>query len=441
MRTEHALAIVRGQLRRSPTDALEAAVVLEASAGITSERALGLGRAAVKASRVSARERGRLPAVVYRLVDSPDTATARLVALLAFIALLAALGASTVSAWRAAMVVGFALQGLLFRRYLTGEVRLGIIRRYPVGLVACVVAAAGFATILSRGHTMAAALLAIWIGGIVIAERGWTPVYVSVAAIIVLARIFTAFNHPEVITITVCATVCAVAALTIVAVATTAPSNLRPCSWSRAMFSIVAAAGFGLMIWLLPPNWAFNTVRFAPRERYALYYAAIPLLMALIGSTWAASHLNELWKFAPRVFSQTALDDNAADTARGIAHDVFGGAAVRLAFAWVVALIVILSLSVSKGFRPELKNALELVMLLFAITTLAVEVALLDSFQYPTAALTAVVVAVGTTLALNPIWSRAVAIALGSIVGIVLASLLLARQVRRSPLIFVTHLG
>ena len=359
MRTEHALAIVRGQLRRLPADALEAAVVLEATAGLTPERALDLGRAAVKASRAS-RVRGHLPAVVHRLVESADDrVAARLVALLAFVALLAALGSSTVNAWRAAMVVGFALQGLLFRRYLTGEDRLGIVRRYPLGILGCIAAAAGLATVLSRGHTpAAAALLVIWIGGILIAERGWTPVYVGIASIIVLARLLKLFNHHHVVATTMWAAVCAVAVLAVVAVATTAPSILRPCTWSRAMFSTVTAAGFGLLIWLLPPNWAFNTVQFAPKERYALYYAAIPLIMALIGSTWAASHLNELWHFGPRVFSQTDLNENAADAARGIAHDVFGGDAVRLAIAWVVALIVILSLSLSKGFRPELKNAL-----------------------------------------------------------------------------------
>ena len=85
-------------------------------------------------------------------------------------------------------------------------------------------------------------------------------------------------------------------------------------------------------------------------------------------------------------------------------------------------------------------DALELMMLLFAITTLAVETALLDTFHHPAAAFVAVGVAVGTTLALTPFWSRSVVIAVGTIVGIVFASWLLARQLRRSPLIFVTHL-
>ncbi len=430
MRTEHALAIVRGQLRRVPADALEAAVVLEASAGIAPERALDLGRVTVKASRASSRDRGLLPAVIHRLSDrTNDTVTARLVALLAFIAMLASLGAGAVSAWRAAMVVGFALQGLLFRRYMTGQDRLGIVRRYPVGILACILAAATFAAVLSKDHMLAASLLAIWISGILIAERGWTRVYVGLAAIIVTARIFHQFSH---VSIDRAATIalCAAAVLVILAVATTAPSNLRPCSWPRGIFSTVVAGGFGMLIWLLPVRWA----HLSPSV------AAVPLVLALIGSTWAAGHLNDLWHFAPRVFAETELNANASDTARGVAVEVLGGAAVRLSGTWVAALIVILTLSVFASLRPDLVDALELMMLLFAITTLAVETALLDTFQHPAAAFIAVALAVGTTLAIMPFWSRSVVIAVGTIVGIVLATSLLARQLRRSPLIFVTHL-
>jgi hypothetical protein len=431
MRTEHALAIVRGQLRRVPADALEAAVVLEASAGIAPERALDLGRATVKAARMSSRDRGGLPAVIHRLSDrSNDTVTTRLVALLAFIALLASLGASAVGAWRAAMVVGFALQGLLFRRYLTGQDRLGIIRRYPLGILASTVAAATFAAVLSKDHLLAAALLAIWIGGILVAERGWTRVYVGLAAVIVVARLFHILGFHLSADHAAAVAVGAVAALVILAVATSAPSNLRPCSWPRGIFSTVVAGGFGLMIWLLPVRWS----HLSPSV------AAVPLVLALIGSTWAASHLNDLWHFAPRIFAETELNANASDTARGVAREILGGAAVRLSGTWVAALIVILTLAVFASLRPGLVDALELMMLLFAITTLAVETALLDTFQHPAAAFIAVSVAVGTTLALTPFWSRSVVIAVGTIVGIVFASTLLARQLRRSPLIFVTHL-
>jgi hypothetical protein len=428
MRTEHALAIVRGQLRRVPSDALEAAVVLEASAGITPERALDLGKATVKAGRVHTRDRGRLPAAVYQMVDSTDdTVTARLVALLAFIALLASLGAHAVSAWRVAMVVGFALQGLLFRRYITGQDRLGIVRRYPIGILASLAVAAAFATVLSHDELLAAALMAIWIGGILIAERGWTRIYVGLAAMVVIARIFDRLSPDGAATFAVAA----VSVLVILAVITTAPSNLRPCSWPRGLFSAVVAGGFGLLIWLLPTTWA----HLAPSV------AAIPLVLALVGSTWAAGHLNGLWHYAPRVFARTELNENAPDTARGVVREVFGGAAVRLSGTWVAALIVILSLSVFPSLRPDLIDALELMMLLFLITTLAVQTALLDTFQHPAAAIIAVALAVGTTLALTPFYSQTVVIAVGATLGIVLATTLLARQIRRSPLIFVTHLA
>ena len=157
MRTEHALAIVRGQLRRVPADALEAAVVLEASAGIAPDRALDLGRATVKAARHGSRDRGLLPSAVHRITNTNDeTVTARLIALLAFIALLASLGTHAITAWRAAMVVGFALQGLLFRRYVTGQDRLGIVRRYPMGALGVVVVAAACATVLAGDQLLAA---------------------------------------------------------------------------------------------------------------------------------------------------------------------------------------------------------------------------------------------------------------------------------------------
>jgi hypothetical protein len=431
MRTEHALAIVRGQLRRVPADALEAAVVLEASAGIAPERALDLGRATVKASRAASRDRGRLPAVVYRLSDrTNDTVSARLVALLAFIVMLASLGGAAVGSWRAAMVVGFALQGLLFRRYLTGQDRLGIIRRYPLGILGCTLVAATFAAVLSTDHLLAGALLTIWIGGILVAERGWTRVYVGLAAVIVASRLVPISALHLSADGAASVAVGAVAVLVLGAVLMSAPSNLRPCSWPRGIFSTVVAGGFGLLIWLLPVHWS----HLSPSV------AAVPLVLALIGSTWAASHLNDLWHYAPRVFGETELNENASEAARGVARDVLGGAAVRLSGTWVAALIVILTLAVFASLRPGLVDALELMMLLFAITTLAVETALLDTFHHPAAAFVAVGVAVGTTLALTPFWSRSVVIAVGTIVGIVLASSLLARQLRRSPLIFVTHL-
>jgi len=427
MRTEHALAIVRGQLRRVPADALEAAVVLEASAGIAPDRALDLGRATVKAARHGSRDRGLLPSVTQLMATAKDeTVTARLVALLAFIALLASLGAGAITAWRAAMVVGFALQGLLFRRYVTGQDRLGIVRRDPMGALGVVVVAAACATVLAGDHLLAAALLAIWIGGIAIAERGWVRVYIALAAVLAAARL----SHEVSLTNVAIAGVIATAALVVAAVLTTTPSDLRSCSWSRAFFSSIVASGFGLLIWLLPTTWT----NLSPRV------AAVPLVLALVGSTWAASHLNGLWHFAPRVFSETELNENAADTARGVVHEVFGGAAVRLCGTWVAALIVILGLTVFASLRPGVTDALELMMLLFAITTLAVETALLDTFQHPAAALIAVLVAVGTTVALTPIGSRTVVIAIGTIVGIVFASTLLARQLRRAPLLFVTHL-
>jgi len=402
--------------------------VLEASAGIAPERALDLGRATVKAARHSTRDRGLLPATMQLLSNSEDdTVTARLVALLAFIGLLASLGVGAVGAWRAAMVVGFALQGLLFRRYVTGQDRLGIVRRYPLGALSCVVVAACCATVIAGDKMLAASLMAIWIGGIAVAERGWTRVYVGLAAVLAVARL----SHHLSLTDTALVGVVATAALVIAAVLTTTPSNLRPCSWSRGIFSAIVAGGFGMLIWLLPHTWA----NLSPTV------AAIPLVLALIGSTWAASHLNGLWHFAPRVFSETELNENAPDTARGVVHEVFGGAAVRLCGTWVAALIVILGLTVFASLRPGVTDALELMMLLFAITTLAVETALLDTFQHPAAAFTAVVVAVGTTLALTPFASRSVVIAIGTIAGILFASTLLARQLHRAPLLFVTHLA
>ncbi|MGO9872321.1 MAG: hypothetical protein ACLPVY_00860 [Acidimicrobiia bacterium] len=428
MQSEHALAIVRAQLRRMPADALEAAVVLEASAGIPSDRALDLGRATVKVSRRAARGRGLFPAAAHRLAQSEnDTVTERLVALLAFIGLLASLAAGAVSAWRAAMVVGFALQGLLFRRYITGQDRLGIIRRYPLGVAASVGAAATFAAVLDHNQMLAAALLVTWIGGIMVAERGWTSIYLALAAVVAIARLSGA------VTTDLAAALAAstVVGLVVAAVATTAPSDLRPCSWPRGLFSAIVAGGFGLLIWLLPVTW----------EHLSPRVAAIPLVLALIGSTWAAGHLNELWDYAPRVFAETELHEDAAYTARAVMQQVFGGAAVRLCGTWVAALIVILSLSLFASFRPDLVDALELMMLLFAITALAVEAALLDTFQHPAAAFFAVSLAVVTTLTLDPLASRSIVIAIGTMVGIMFATSCLAWQLWRAPLVFVAQLA
>ena len=129
------------------------------------------------------------------------------------------------------------------------------------------------------------------------------------------------------------------------------------------------------------------------------------------------------------------------DVVRGVYRNVLGGAAGRLFGMWGLALVAILVLGASTSLRPELVDVLELLMLVFGITTLGVETALLDTFHKPAAALTAVGAAVGTVLVLDPYWSRPVVIAAGTVIGIVLASALLARQVRHSPLIFITPLA
>ena len=411
MRTEHALAIVRGQLRRMPADALEAAVVLEASAGIAPDRALDLGKATVKASRHSRRA---------SVGSSPPPCTGSRIA---------AKRPSPRASWRSwrsspsshrserppwarggrRWSSASRLQGLLFRRYFTGQARLGIIRRYPIGVIACVAAAAAFATILAddharrgpdgdldRRHHGRRARVDAGLRRVRGRDRRRPPL--RDARHERSRRSSASF---------------AILVLVLVAVLTTTPSNLRPCSWVRAMFSTVLAAGFGVLIWLLPMQWA----HLSPSV------AAVPLVLALVGSTWAASHLNGLWHFVPQVFSETELTDNAAETARGVVHEVFGGAAVRLCGTWVAALIVILALTVFASLRPGVTDALELMMLLFAITTLAVETALLDTLPAPRRRPSSpIALAVGTTFALAPWASRTVVIAVGTILGILFAT-------------------
>lgn len=309
---------------------LEAAVVLEAWAGMPAAAALPLGETivAVGPAEPAASTARPAPPPAPRGLAIEAVAFVLAVVAIAWWAgpLSAALGTRVVGrALTWALPAALALQWGLASRYL-GRPR-GLVHLARLGLklpvLAWLVLVAVPAAALGRAGALAGALTLTWSGGAILVRRGWSPAYVAIV-LLAGAAMLARLRAPEV--------VAAAAALTTIAVALAVRGRAGeaagpPGRWGRALVAAAIGAGVGVLL-----------VADAGIESDLGAIPALGLLPASLASLWGGRHL---WRFQQVIPATLAGVPLAAAGRRGL-----GAAPVRILLSAVgrmVALTVVLS--------------------------------------------------------------------------------------------------
>jgi hypothetical protein len=278
--------LVEARLGRPPQDALEAAVVLEAWAGVPAQRALETARALMPRLPAQPLASSSKPVASRRPPGLLLEGTAFIVTVAA-IALWAeplaeALGVDAVKrALRLALPLTLALQWALMTRHLGRPSGLtGLVARRGALVLTAVVLVTVPAALLGAPGALAGLLTVTWTSGSILIRRGWAAGYCAVVAAAVPAMLLGA---PAL------GVVAAVAAITVAAATwglTTAGawSAAIPGRWSRTLASGLIGAGIGVVLVGDPSvSWTGGA---AP---------ALALLPSAAGALWAGQHL---WKLA-----------------------------------------------------------------------------------------------------------------------------------------------
>ena len=294
--------IVEARLGRRPQDMLEAAVVLEAWAGMPAQAALAAARALMPAQpREAQLSVGRLPAARSRegiLVEG--TALIITVLAIAFWAapMASSLGVDVVErALMLALPLTLALQWVLRSRYLDRSDGLAQLaeRRWML-----LVGAAGVVTLpaiaLGTSGTLAGLLTVTWAGGTILVRRGWPAPY---AAAVLLATPAMILETNELVVLG------AMAALIVVGVAfalrgLATPPPPSSGRWERTVAAGVIGTGLGLMLVLDGTvSWTDGAI------------PALALLPSTMAAFWGGYHLRHLERAIPGALSGVSADDSS----------------------------------------------------------------------------------------------------------------------------------
>lgn len=294
--------LIEARLGRQPQDMIEAAVVLEAWAGVPAQSALEAGAALMRTlppqSRASV---GRLP--------KPGTQEGFLVEAMAFVMTVIAIAcwavplASSVgteaieSAVTFALPLTLALQWGLQSRYLghpQGLAELG--RRWPVLVLGACGLVAMPTALLGISGTVAGLLTVTWTGGAILIRRRWAASY-AMTVVLATAAMIAGLPAVAVLGATAGATTLAVA----VAVALSSgssPAGHAPRRWGRALHASVIGTGLGLMLVVdNSMSWSEGMV------------PALALVPSTVASLWGGYHLRRLDQVILRAVSGVAVSD------------------------------------------------------------------------------------------------------------------------------------
>jgi hypothetical protein len=330
---EHAGGLVHARLGRPAQDLLEAVVVLEAWGGVPSDSALAL-------DAVVSPERSPSAPVPARRIECDDEEregiVAEGVALLVAIVAVAAwagplsrqVGATALEhALRVALPLALALQWMLRSRYLGrgGGVRCLAEERVAVLLATLVV---GSALLLTPGAgPLVALLVLIWVGGAVLARRGWGLPY---AGLVAGEAIALAAGAPAGASLAALGGI--VLAAGVLAVATSrGPAAQAPGRLSRALAAgAIGALLGGLLVGDTSLGWGVHGA-----------FPGLALVPSVIGSLWGGYHLWQFHAAVPRGLRGVPLALASASIPGGPAAQILIGALVRL-----VGVTTVLSLAV-----------------------------------------------------------------------------------------------
>lgn len=316
--------IVRARLGRDPQDMLEAAVVLEAWAGMPAKHALESSRALLRSMRLAPQlSRSRLS----RAPAQPGFGAEAIAFVVAVIAIAwwtsplgVALGAASVErALVVALPATLALQWCLDSRYLSRPGGLAHLARRPLVLVvAAVTLVVGpWATIGASGAV--AGLLAVtWTAGGLLIRRRWALAYAGIVIAATTAMIL------GLAAVAVLAATGALATLLVLMALRRLPTRPRdgPGRMSPMLAAGLIGTGLGIVLVIDPSvHWSVGTV------------PATALLPSTLASLWSGRHLWQVQRVI--VGSLAGVPVGRADVA-GLQRAplrILGGAVGRLVLA------------------------------------------------------------------------------------------------------------
>jgi hypothetical protein len=407
-----AAGVLDARLGRAQRDVIEATVVLEAWAGLSAGPAMATARTLIGSDTATPSQSGRIDAVDPAQRQSVVLeAVALIVSILSVAAwatpLSRAFGAHTLAeAIRLALPVAVAVQWALRSRYLSLSTGLALLATDGFAVLGLAGAFVMAPLLLVPGcGTIAAALVAIWVGGAVATRRGWGLLYsLAVAgAAVALDRGVPAVPVLAVLTAAV------LAAAFAGVITSRAETDERAGGLSRAAAAALLGACIGVLLMADPSlGWGVRGL-----------HPAISLVPSIVGSLWGGYHLWNLYEAVPQGLSGVAPVRASRRTMRGPAMALFIGAAVRLITATIVLSVVVIALGrwTHGTDRPSVFIAFGCVSLV------SLQVSLLEALGRQRAAL----MGIATALAVEFAWPHLAgsgisggALAAGALMGILM---------------------
>jgi hypothetical protein len=431
--SKYATGVIEARLGRSAQDVLEAAVVLEAWGGMRANAALSLGSRVVPPKpprwtpgRFTTEESGRRDSVLTEAI-------ALILAILAVASwagpLSRQVGASVLEqAIVIALPLTLALQWAMRSRYLSRRSGLACLAhdRAVVGAIGLLCIEAPLMALRAYGP-LAGMFVAIWVGGTVLARRGWALAYgaLLVGAVIGLRADVSAYPLLESLTAVVLIGA-------IVGVATGGGRSDEPAGRiGRALWAgAIGLALGGLLVGDSSLGWGVHGA-----------FPALALLPSVLGSFWGGYYLWKFYDAVPRGLQGVGIERANERNLRGSAMGIFLGAMARL----VGTTIVLSGVVIAIGQWTSGTNRLSLFVGFGCVALVTMLVNLLESLAYARWAAFAAFAAVGTELVLSKLVLQhsalpGTALIAGALVGMLVALPALLRVLLRPGRVLATSL-
>lgn len=424
-------AVVDARLGRHARDVLEATVVLEAWTGRPAQSAMKSARHLVVIDGPPERATSEIETAEDSVQHSVIAEGVTLVLLILSVAAWAgpirrALGPDILAdAIRVALPIAVALQWGLRSRYLSRPDGLACLARDWIEV--CLVGLLTVAPLLlvPRWGTMAAMLIAIWVGGSVVTIRGWGLIY---AAVLVVGTV--AMGH-GLDPYAVLGALVAVTLLMCLAALRTSrrPNPGRVGTMRRALPAALIGGLIGLLLVMDPTlGWGVHGL-----------HPAIALLPSTIGSFWGGYYLWNFYDAIPRGMRGVSLGGASRAAFSDPAMSIFVGAIARLVLATVALSAVVVAL----GRWTEGTDSLSVFVAFGLVGLVCLLIGLLEALTLQWAALLSAAVALGAELAWHNLVNSSTpgaALAIGAAAGVVVSLPLLLARLMRSGRVLATTL-
>lgn len=341
---DHVRELVTARLGRAPQDVLEAAVVLEAWAGVRPDVALRSAHAAI--APLSPEPAVSRAATTQRYVRERGALAEGVALLLSVVAVALwttpfsrALGADVWgAAVRIALPVTLGAQWALRSRYLARRDGLAVLKAdWRVAAVAAAVLSGSLIALGPREH-VAGLLIATWVAGTIMIRRNWAGWYAGC-----LVAVCVLVNRGADPLSTLIALTAVTSLVALVALRMSGCGRDSPGRGQRAGAAALMGAGIGLLLV------ADDSVAWAGGGALP----ALALIPSTIGSLWGAYHLWRMHDEVPRALAGVPVTQTEQVTLRGPAMRVLASAVVRLVgVTAVLSAAVLLLASWTSGTTP-----------------------------------------------------------------------------------------